>query len=262
MNPPIIKIQDLSIALSGNEILKDISFDVTAGNYISIIGPNGAGKTTLIKCLAGIHSTWTGSIYLNGQSYETHSAKELAKRQSYVPQADGRTAPLTVEEFISMGRYPHLSPFTTLDAEDYTAIKSAIDRTGLEKFKHRKLNTLSGGERQMTFIAAALAQESEILLLDEPSSFLDYHHQNNVASILKSACEDDGKTIIAVHHNINTATVASDRIIAIKEGSIIFNGTPGEIANEQTLKEIYDTEFSCIPSPRTPHPFIVSGDTA
>ena len=259
MSTPIIQIEDLSIVLAGNDILKDVSLHVDEGEYVSIIGPNGAGKTTLVKCMAGIYRDWTGTININGQSFADHGNKALAKLQSYVPQAEGRTNPLTVEEFVTMGRYPHLSAFTTLKPEDYTAIDAAIGRAGLQSFRQRKMNTLSGGERQMAFIAAALAQGSRILLLDEPSTFLDYRHQANVASILKTACRESGITVVAVHHDINTAAASSDRIYAIKEGAIAFSGTPEEATHRETLKGIYNTEFICTPSPDRPLPFVISG---
>ncbi len=260
MSPPIIQIKDVSIALSGNEILKRVSLDVAEGNYVSVIGPNGAGKTTLIKCIAGIYTDWNGSISISGKSFSDYSSKDLAKQQSYVPQAEGRASPLTVEDFVTMGRYPHLSPFTTLKSEDYAAIDDAIKRTALQPFRNRKLNTLSGGERQMAFIAAALAQKSKILLLDEPSTFLDYRHQASVASILRSACRDDGKTIIAVHHDINTAVASSDRICAIKDGAVIYHGSPKEIVKADTLREIYETGFTITPSSQHPLPLVTSGD--
>ncbi len=243
MHSPIIQIKNLSIALSGNMILQDVSLSVNDSEYVSIIGPNGAGKTTLIKCLAGIYRDWTGDVAIAGKPFAEYSSKALAKLQSYVPQAEGRTNPLTVEEFVAMGRYPHLSAFTTLQAPDYAAIDSAIERAGLEAFRHRKMNTLSGGERQMAFIAAALAQGSNILLLDEPSTFLDYCHQARVSTLLKSACREHGITVVAVHHDINTAAACSDRIYALKEGSIAFYGTPAEAVNSSVLESIYGTPF-------------------
>ncbi|MEN8261768.1 MAG: ABC transporter ATP-binding protein, partial [Pseudomonadota bacterium] len=204
MSGAIIQIENLSIELSGNSILKDISISINDGEYVSIIGPNGAGKTTLVKCLAGIYRTWKGTIQIDSHPFEHYDSKALAKLQGYVPQAEGRTNPLTVAEFVAMGRYPHLSAFTTLKADDYAAIDAAIERSGLESFRYRKMNTLSGGERQMVFIAAALAQGAKILLLDEPSTFLDSRHQTNVASLLKPACRENGITVLPVHHDINT----------------------------------------------------------
>ena len=259
MKPPIIQIENLSIELSGNMILKDVSLSINDGEYISIIGPNGAGKTTLVKCIAGIHREWNGDIQIAGQSFERYDSKALARLQSYVPQAEGRSNPLTIAEFVAMGRYPHLSAFTTLNTDDYAAIDAAIDRAGLESFRHRKMNTLSGGERQMAFIAAALAQGAKILLLDEPATFLDYRHQAEVSAILKSACREHGITVVAVHHDINTAAACSDRIHALKDGAIVFSGTPEEATNQKMLESIYDTEFISSPSPHRPLPFVISG---
>ncbi len=259
MHSRIIQVENLSIELSGNMILKEVSLSISDGEYVSIIGPNGAGKTTLIKCIAGIHRQWEGSIQIAGQPFGHYDSKALARLQSYVPQAEGRSNPLTVVEFVTMGRYPHLSAFTTLNTDDYAAIDAAIERAGLTPFRHRKMNTLSGGERQMAFIAAALSQGAKILLLDEPATFLDYRHQAEVAAILKSACRENGITIVAVHHDINTAAACSDRILALKDGTIAFSGTPEEATDQKTLKRIYDTEFISAPSPDRPLPFVISG---
>ncbi len=259
MNQPIIQIENLSISLSGNDILKGVSLTVNRGDYVSIIGPNGAGKTTLIKCVAGIHRNWSGSIRIADKLFAEHGPRQLAKIQSYVPQAEGRSIPLTVEEFVAMGRYPYLSAFTTMSAEDYRAVDAAIGQAGLQPLRHRALNTLSGGERQMAFIAAALAQESGILLLDEPTTFLDYRHQANIAALLKTTCRESGITIMAVHHDINTATACSDRICAIKDGMVAFEGTPQETVRQDVLEAIYDTGFICTPSPHSPLPYVLSG---
>ena len=259
MSEPIIQIEGLSIQLSGNGILKDISLSVNRGEYVSIIGPNGAGKTTLIKCIAGIHRHWSGMIRINGKRFSDLKPKELAKVQSYVPQAEGRFIPLTVEQFVATGRYPHLSAFTTLTTEDRRAIESALEQAGLIPFRHRPMNTLSGGERQMAFIAAALAQGAGILLLDEPATFLDYRHQTNVSSLLKTACRESGITIVAVHHDINTAATSSGRIYALKQGSIAVEGRPAEIADAEVLRNIYGTEFHVTPSPHRALPLITAG---
>ena len=259
MSEPIIQVEDLSIQLSGHDILKDISLSVNRGEYVSIIGPNGAGKTTLIKCIAGIHRHWSGMIRIHGKQLSDRKPKELAKVQSYVPQAEGRFIPLTVEQFVATGRYPHLSAFTTLTTDDHRAIECALEQAGLIAFRHRAMNTLSGGERQMAFIAAALSQGASILLLDEPSTFLDYRHQANVSSLLKKACRENGITVVAVHHDINTATGCSDRIYALKQGSIAVEGTPTEIIDAEVLQNIYETKFHITPSPHRSLPLITSG---
>jgi len=259
MSEAIIQIEDLSIQLSGNHILTGISLSVTRGEYVSIIGPNGAGKTTLIKCIAGIHRHWSGRIRIGGKGFAEYKSKDLAKVQSYVPQAEGRLIPLTVEQFVAMGRYPHLSAFTTLTGEDRRAIESSLEQAGLINLRHRAMNTLSGGERQMAFIAAALAQGADILLLDEPSTFLDYRHQASVSSLLKKSCRENGITIVAVHHDINTAAACSDRLYAVKNGKIVFEGTSRQIADAGILADIYNTGFTITPSPHHPLPLITAG---
>ena len=259
MSGSIIQIENLHISLSGTEILTDISLEVRKGDYVSIIGPNGAGKTTLIKCLAGIYDSWSGSIRMNGRTLDELSHRDLARLRSYVPQAEGRSNPLTVEAFVATGRYPHLSAFTSMRREDYEAVDRELDRAGLQPFRKRRMATLSGGERQMAFIAAALAQDTEILLLDEPSTFLDYRHQASVTAMLTSACRDRGITVIAVHHDINTATACSSRIHAIKDGTLVFSGTPEEIADAGILESIYETGFQVTPSSHRSLPLITPG---
>ncbi len=254
----LIQIRHLSLELSGKTILNEVSFSAGEGEYISVIGPNGAGKTTLIKCLAGIYTSWHGAIRIGGKDSRTLSSRKTARLQSYVPQAEGRSNPLTVEELAATGRYPHLSAFTSMKQEDFNAIDSALKQTGMLAFRKRPLNSLSGGERQMAFIAAALAQDTKILLLDEPSTFLDYKHQAEVTAILRAACREQGRTIIAVHHDINTAVACSTKVIALKSGSVVFSGTPAAAADTKTLQEIYGTPFISSPSPARPLPLIIA----
>ena len=259
MKPSIIQIRNLTLTLSGHRILNGLSLDIGKGDYVSIIRPNGAGKTTLIKCMSGIHAGWSGTIEIDGKPFSSYSARERARLQSYVPQAEGRRNPLTVEEFVATGRYPHLSAFTTMSAEDHEAIDTALRQAGLQALRGRSMNTLSGGERQMAFIAAALAQHTGILLLDEPSTFLDYRHQNNVAALLRKACREEGITVVSVHHDFNTAAACSDRIHALKNGTIAFSGTAAEAADVTVLKRIYDTEFLCADAPERTLPIVLSG---
>lgn len=258
---PIIQIENIRFTLAGTKILRNVSFAVNAGDYCSIIGPNGAGKTTLIKCIAGIHQKWKGSVKLKGRATETYRSRERAALLSYVPQAEGRSFPLSVQEFVSMGRYPYQSAFSSLTTADQQAIDSAIKQAGLTELRERTIDTLSGGERQMTFIAAALAQETPILLLDEPSTFLDYRHQANVAALLHHACREQGKTVIAVHHDINTALSASSQILALKNGETAFWGSPKQLIEAPVLETIYDTPFQRLPFPG-PLPLITPGGAA
>lgn len=260
MSVPIVQLENLMIRLSGSEILRGVSLSASEGEYLSVIGPNGAGKTTLVKCLAGILAGWGGHILIEGKPFADYSPRERGRLMSYVPQAEGRGSPLTVEEFVTMGRYPYLSPFTTLKPEDIAAVNGAISRAGLETLRHRRLDTLSGGERQMAFIAAALAQQAKILLLDEPATFLDYRHQAQVAAILHDACRASGITVVAVHHDINLAASCSDHICALKSGVVAFSGTPAALLDTAVLESIYDTPFRAIAN--HPLPIIIPGGAA
>ncbi len=253
-----IQTDNLTLDLSGWRILDGISFEVKSGEYVSVIGPNGAGKTSLIKCLCGIYPNWGGTIHLQEHDAGHISARARARMLSYVPQAEGKSFPFTVKEFTLLGRYPHLSPFTSFSPEDTAAVETALEKTGMSDFRDRKLMTLSGGERQMVFIAAALAQGAEILVLDEPATFLDYRHRNRVFQLLKTLNHDQGITILTVSHNLNTAARCSSRILAIKGGKGSFYGSPAELLVPERLEDIFDTRFHFIREEGHPLPLVIT----
>ena len=253
----VIEIRNFSFHLAGKQILRDVSFTVHRGEYLSIVGPNGAGKTTLLKCVDRILTGGTGEIRVAGRPLESYRQRELAQLISYVPQADGRVFPFTVEQFVLMGRYPYLSPFSPIGKEDRRAVREALELTGTTQFADRMLDTLSGGERQIVYIAAALAQGANVLLLDEPTTFLDYRHRADVETLLVRANRQSGVTVVAVTHDVNHAALQSDRIVALREGSVAFCGRPGEIMNPDVLRQIYGISFSLVDHPRTPLPMIV-----
>ena len=238
----IIQINQLSVGIDGTPILRDLSFEVSAGEYISIIGPNGAGKTTLMRSLLGMID-YAGSIQIHGDECSTISAKNLAKLISYVPQTQNIEFPLPVFDFVMMGRYPYLSPLAPAQKSDIDAVELAMEITGTLPFRKRLMRTLSGGERQRVYIAAALAQETPIILLDEPATFLDWRHQSDVMQLLKNINQDRGTTLIAVNHDLNCAAHWSDRIIALKEGQLLLDGTPDELIQPEPLKQLFETTF-------------------
>jgi len=254
---PSIEIRDFSFQLGKKQILRNVSFAVRQGEFLSIVGPNGAGKTTLIKCLDRILTGGTGEIDVFGRPLASYRQKELARRLSYVPQADGRVFPFTVEQFVLMGRYPYLNPFSSIGKDDREALSEAMDLTGTREFADRRLDTLSGGERQKVYIAAALAQGADVLLLDEPTTFLDYRHQAEIRELLARARRQSGVTIVAVTHDVNLAALESDRIVALREGSVVFTGTPEEVMKSDVLERIYGTPLLLMDHPRTGLPIIV-----
>jgi iron complex transport system ATP-binding protein len=254
---PALEVSGVSLRLEGKEILCDVSFAVRRGEYLSIVGPNGAGKTSLLRCIDRLLAGATGRIEVFGRPLESYRQKELAKRLSYVPQADGRVSPFTVKQFVLMGRYPYLSPFTSVDRDGRQAVDEAMELTGTGQFAGRRLDTLSGGERQKVYIAAALAQAAEILLLDEPTTFLDYRHQAEIRDVLARVKRASGLTIVCVTHDLNRAALDSDRIVALCGGRVVFSGPPHQIMHTEALERIYQTQFLLVAHPHARLPVIV-----
>lgn len=188
-----------------------------------------------------------------GLPLEGYRQKNLAKHISYVPQNDGRFLPFTVEEFLMMGRYPHLSPFTSISEEDKLAVHDALSATGTTNLAQRLFQTLSGGEQQIVSIAATLVQGSSIVLLDEPTTFLDPKHEADVHSILRKVNRQMGKTVVTVTHDINSAALNSDRIIILKNGRIEFAGNPIDVMNNDILARIYEKPFTFVKHPESEH---------
>ncbi|MHB9027488.1 MAG: ABC transporter ATP-binding protein [Candidatus Latescibacterota bacterium] len=253
----MIHIRNFSYAVNGVRILEDVSLEVAAGEFLSIIGPNGAGKTTLIKCLVRINPGGKEEISIGNRPLSSYGSKALARLVGYVPQGDNRELPFTVEEFVFMGRYPYQGPFTAVSAEDRRAVREALELTGSSRFAKRSLDTLSGGERQGVFIAAALAQDARILLLDEPTAFLDPKHVADIHAILRRVNREKGITVVMVTHDINGAAMLSDRIAVLKQGRVATVGRPEDIMTNIVLEHIYDKPFLFVTHPVTGQRLIV-----
>ncbi|MGD9127677.1 MAG: ABC transporter ATP-binding protein [Planctomycetia bacterium] len=254
---PILDVRGFSCAIGGKSIVRDVTFSVQRGESVAIIGPNGAGKTTLLKCIDGILPGVGGEIQIDGRPIADYSRKELAKRISYVPQADGYTLPFTVEQFVQMARYPYLSPFHPVGRDQIEVVRQVMEQTDISQFADRVLDTLSGGERQTVFLAAAVAQESPIMLLDEPTAFLDYRHQDEIRQLLAEIAGQSDLTTVCVTHDVNRAAMENDRVIALREGQIVFDGQPEALMNEATLESIYACRFMLIDRPDIPLPMVV-----
>jgi iron complex transport system ATP-binding protein len=253
----LIEVRNFSFAIRDKQILKEISLDVRQGEYCTIVGPNGAGKTTLIKCLNRILRGGTGVIRIAGKPVEAYSQRELARLISYVPQANGLIAPFSVYEFVMMGRYPYSSPFSPANSEDKRAVREALELTGTEALADQALGTLSGGERQKVLIAAALVQGAGILLLDEPTTFLDPRHVGEIHRLLLTLHRERRCTIVSVSHDINAAALISERIVALKQGTVAFSGRTEEFMNQETLQHIYEKAFVFMKHPGTGKTIVV-----
>lgn len=248
---PVYSVKELCFTLKDISILKNISFNVVQNEYISIIGPNGAGKTTLLKHLNRIiRPLGKGKVILKGRSIEQYSQKEIARIVSYVSQTPLHIQHFAVREFIMMGRYPYLGPFASPTSEDDRVVSESIDVTGITRYADRDMVSLSGGELQKVFIAAGLAQGGEVILLDEPATFLDPRHQHDIFKILQRV-NRQGKTVITVTHDINIAVLTCSRIIALKQGKLVYDGNPQDIMDNAVLEQIYGHNFKFTVHPDT-----------
>ena len=254
----MIELKDFHFAIEGRPILKDVSLRVADGAFTMLLGPNGAGKSTLLKCLTRIYRGGTGDISLDGRSLDAFSQRELSRQLSYVPQATGRQSHFTVYDFVAMGRYPHLNSFFSLGAGDQQIIDDALQRTDTLRFADRAVDTLSGGEQQKVFVAAALAQEPRVMLLDEPTAFLDPKHQDEILELL-TRLNEEGITIISVSHDLNMAAIHGTHVVALREGRVAFDGPPSKLMDNEVLKVIYDKRFEFVNEPETGRRFVVPG---
>ncbi|MEN6407670.1 MAG: ABC transporter ATP-binding protein [Thermoguttaceae bacterium] len=254
----VIEARRLGCTIGRKPILRDVSFQVRQGEYVSIVGPNGAGKTTLLKCLDRIVvGQISGELDIEGRSWRGWRQSDLAKLAALVPQADSRAMPFSVEQFLLMSRYPHLSPFATVRASDHQAVREAMAATDALEFAGRRMDTLSSGERQRISIAAALAQGATVWLLDEPTTFLDYRHQDEILALVASANRRLGVTVVAVTHDLNHAVLESDRILALCDGSLVFEGRPADVMEPGVLRRIYGAAPLLVAHPETGMPMIV-----
>ena len=209
MSEKVIEIENLSFAVRAKQILEEISFSVFSGRRLFIVGPNGAGKTTLLRCMSRIITNYRGIIRVKTKDLKSYSYKKLAKILVYLPQALPTDIPFTVRQFVMMARFPHLSPFSVISPQDEEIVNKALEMTQTACFAEREMATLSGGERQQTSIAAAVAQQAEILLLDEPVTYLDYKHQRDIHLLLAKINKTNDTTIVCVTHDLNSAVSAS-----------------------------------------------------
>lgn len=247
-DPPVLSARGLVRQERGRGnagwTLGPLDLEILAGECLALVGPNGAGKTTLLRCLAGLRSPSRGEVAHRGRSFAGLSRRDLARRIAYVPQVRPASVPLTVREAVELGRYPHLSRFQLApSAADHRAVDAALAAAGIEAFSDRPLDELSGGERQMAWIAAALAQEAEVLILDEPTTHLDPRHQRDVAGLLHRLHRECGATVLLATHDLDLAGLLGDRVLALRAGRIAALGSPREVLAADSLAGLFDAPF-------------------
>ncbi|MCC5796610.1 MAG: ABC transporter ATP-binding protein [Methylophaga sp.] len=248
----LIESKQLACKIEHATLLSDISFTVAQGDYLSIVGPNGSGKSTLIRCLMGILQPSAGELILKGQPLHSYPRRALARQISYVPQAvQTQSMAFTVLDFVRMARYAYHHPFSEWQPSDEAAVQQALEITHTTDFSCRQCNTLSGGELQRVMIASALAQQSPLMLLDEPTTFLDPHHQVAVHQLLQTLNQQHGMTIIEVTHDINHASQHSQHILALHQGQMMWHGQASEFMEAQRLYDLYQQDFIFVRHPQT-----------
>jgi len=237
-----IRVEDLYVNYGDKEVVKGVSFNIEDGQVVTIIGPNGSGKSTLLKSISRCLKPINGKVYLDGDNIYKVNTKVVAQKLAILPQVKNVSSDVTVEELVSYGRYPHLGFRKKLMKEDLNIVDWAIEKTGLESLRKRFVATLSGGERQRAWIAMSLAQKPKILLLDEPTTFLDISFQIEVLELVKELNKSLGLTVVMVLHDLNQAARYSDEIFVIDDGMLSSSGSPKEIMKNSLLEDVFRIE--------------------
>lgn len=234
-----MEVNKVNFTYNNHPFIVDLTTDIEVGKITTIIGPNGSGKSTLLNLLVNQIQPMSGSIQLNGQNLSNLSTKEIAKKMAIVYQQNQAPGDITVERLVRFGRAPYQSFFKSSDDEEEEVVAWALKVTRLEGMKNKKISELSGGERQRAWIAMSLAQKTNILFLDEPTTYLDIYFQYEILNLVKELNETYHMTIVMVLHDINQAIQFSDNIIIMKRGSIIYQGNVEMGITEERLKEVY-----------------------
>ena len=243
---PIMKAETLAVSFDDKMVLKDLSLAIEEGKIVSILGPNGSGKSTLLKVLSRNIKPDKGIVYLEDQNLAQLSGKKIAQQMAVLPQSPQAPSDLTVRDLVEFGRFPHQSWWRGKSVQDEACIDWALTQTGLGQMSDRVVSTLSGGERQRVWIAMALAQKPEIVLLDEPTTYLDICHQLEIMDLLAAFNQEHNLTVVMVLHDINHAARYSDYVAVLQQGQIFAAGKPEEVITEHTLREVFGVESEII----------------
>ena len=241
----LLSVKNLSYDYNHSEsVLQNISFDVHQGELIAILGPNGAGKTTLLKILTGLLETHVGQVIYRSKDLSNLTLQERSYRISYVAQSEEIFLPYTVKQIVMMGRAPYLGIMGFEKKEDLEIVHEAMSLTEVTEMANRSIQEISGGERQRVFLARALAQQTPVILLDEPTSHLDLHHQIHFFQLLKKLQSEKNLTIIATLHDLNLAALFADRCLILKRGCVMGYGKTSDTFQSELLSSVYDCSLS------------------
>jgi len=249
-----MRAEKLSFAYQDKTVLNEIDLAIQSGELVGLIGPNGSGKSTLIKCLSRVLAPQRGRVWLNGCELASLSAQQIARHVAVVPQAVELPPGFTAFEIVLMGRMPHLKWWQNENAHDREIARAALAATGTWSLADRLVNQLSGGERQRVVIARALAQEPQVLLLDEPTAHLDVKHQIEIMDLVRRLNRERGLAVLVVFHDLNLAAQYCGRLVLFKEGCVYKSGTPCEVIAPDVLWHVYGVKLVVLPHPQNRRP--------
>lgn len=254
----VFGLDAVTVAYPGvGRVIDALSLSVQAGEFVAIVGPNGCGKSTLLRALARLLDCGDGRIVFAGRELRERSAKELARELSLLSQSNSPPEGIRVGELISRGRYPHRRPLQGWTPADEAAVSAAMEATGVAHLAAEELDTLSGGQAQRVWLAMALAQDAHTVLLDEPTTYLDISHQLDALALFRRVNREQGKTIVAVLHDLNQAARYADRIVALRGGRVVLNGPPREVLTAAGVESVFDLPCLVIADPVTGTPLVV-----
>ncbi|MEP7452760.1 ABC transporter ATP-binding protein [Phyllobacterium sp. SB3] len=248
---------NLTLGYGKRMVCKELDIAIPSGGFTAIIGPNGCGKSTLLRALSRLLTPSGGQVLLDGKDVQNTPAREIAKRLGLLPQSAIAPAGITVSDLVSRGRYPHQTLLRQWSRADAEAVEKAMQATAISDLAERSVDELSGGQRQRVWVAMALAQDTPLLLLDEPTTFLDITHQIDLMDLFQDLNRNSGRTLVAVLHDLNQACRYATHLIAMREGRIIAKGAPSEIVTAELVASVFDLSAMIIEDPVSGTPLVI-----
>jgi iron complex transport system ATP-binding protein len=257
-----LRAEAVTVGYGEAPVVSELSLEIPDGRVTTIIGPNGCGKSTMLRTLARLLRPSSGTVLLDDEPIQSLPTKEIARRMALLPQTPVAPEGLLVRDLVGRGRHPHQRWFSQWSPEDEAVVEAALEMTDTADLRDRSLDQLSGGQRQRAWIAMTLAQDTDLLLLDEPTTYLDLAHQVEVLDLVTRLNRERGRTVAMVLHDLNLAARYSDHMVVMHDGAIVIQGPPVEVVTESMLREVFGLDADVLPDPRTGLPIIVPRSSA
>ncbi len=251
---PALEVADLGGGYLNRRVIQNVAFSVGTGELVGLIGPNGAGKSTLLRLLSGVLAPWTGRVVVLGRDLASYGTRQLARTIAYVPQSEPALFDFTVRQVVMMGRHPYVSRFSGEHPEDYRIVSRSMALADIVHLADRPVTTLSGGEHRRVLIARAIAQQTPLLLLDEPTAHLDLAHQSDILALMADLCRETRATVLAALHDLNLAADHCNRLLLLAHGRLLADGSPESVLQPDTLEDVYGVPVAVTRNPLTGRP--------